>query len=190
MAAAVVAGWSTIPVHAERKAPGISAAARCLQGIDASPGGAVSMEEAMKTANAAKGRDLPDSDRRPETGRARRSAVQLAMRYVARLGAAVLLAVMVTACAFTDGRRDGWTIKEETFKQIVPGKSTRADIEQLFGKPHRTLVYPFNQQEGWEYPYAGPGIVNTLIVVFESEDPASRVKTSMTQVMYSAGRRR
>ena len=87
--------------------------------------------------------------------------------------AVVLAAIAVMACAGQPGVRDWMTIHEESFARIVPGQSTKEDVEALLGRPVQTSRFPNLAEEVWDYKYAANTETKNLWVYF---DPAGTVK--------------
>jgi outer membrane protein assembly factor BamE (lipoprotein component of BamABCDE complex) len=74
---------------------------------------------------------------------------------------------------------------------IVKGKSTRADVVALLGKPHGAAVYPYIKNKGdsaalYSYAHAKGSVFNmkfynkTLVVSFDGNDVVSDVEFSST----------
>ena len=86
--------------------------------------------------------------------------------------ALVTIPALLAACANPAGVRDWNTIKEASFTQILPGRSTKADVEGLLGKPVDTWRFPALSQELWDYRYHEGGEPKILSVYF---NPAGSV---------------
>jgi outer membrane protein assembly factor BamE (lipoprotein component of BamABCDE complex) len=95
-----------------------------------------------------------------------------------RSAAAIVLSVIALAgCAGQPGVRDWMTIREESFKQIIPGQSTKQDVEALLGRPVQSWRYPNLAEEVWDYKYAANTETKALWVFF---DPSGTVKRYQT----------
>ena len=83
-----------------------------------------------------------------------------------RLGAAVLLALALSACATRLGRNF-----DDTYAtQIKPGETTKADIHKRLGRP--ALVNRTGDEDLWTYSYyEGSGVGHEFRRLFGSYDP-------------------
>jgi outer membrane protein assembly factor BamE (lipoprotein component of BamABCDE complex) len=67
----------------------------------------------------------------------------------------LLLAVVavLAGCATQEGVRPYWTLRESNFSGIKPQTTTKADVEQMVGRPMLTTVFPNLSEEVWDYRY-------------------------------------
>jgi outer membrane protein assembly factor BamE (lipoprotein component of BamABCDE complex) len=62
-------------------------------------------------------------------------------------------AAILAGCAWREGVRPWWTLREQNFAQITPVKSTKADVEIMVGKPLLTMVFHNLGEEVWDYRF-------------------------------------
>lgn len=62
-------------------------------------------------------------------------------------------AAVLAGCAAAEGIRPKWTLHESDFTSIKPETTTKADVENLVGKPIMAMVFPNLAEEVWDYRY-------------------------------------
>ena len=98
----------------------------------------------------------------------------------------MLVTLAVTGCAGQPGVRDWMSIHEESFTGIVPGTSTRKDVEALLGKPLRAWVFPRLTEEVWDYRYAERTETKNLWVYFGADGTVKRYEMILPR-LYQTG---
>jgi len=81
-------------------------------------------------------------------------------------------------------RSDAQVLTEDNIKRLVPGKTTRAEVRDLFGRPGD--VYVFGGSETWEWRFKPVGFAPEMLVVFFGKDG---VVSKYTRVMEVVGGR-
>ena len=86
--------------------------------------------------------------------------------HAARAGAAVLLAITLSACA----TRMGSDFNDSYAREIKPGETTKAEIRSRLGRPAYVSRGP--EEDVWTYAYyRGGGVGVTIRDWFRSPDP-------------------
>ncbi len=62
-------------------------------------------------------------------------------------------AAILAGCAWQQGVRPWWTLREQNFAPITPA-TTKADVEALVGKPLLTMVFRNLDEEVWDYRFS------------------------------------
>lgn len=75
-------------------------------------------------------------------------------------------------------------LTEDNIKRLVPGKTTRAEVRAMLGRPGD--VYVFDGSETWEWRFKPEGFAAETLVVFFGKDG---VVTKVTRVMDFIGGR-
>jgi len=66
---------------------------------------------------------------------------------------AAAAAAVLAGCAAPAGVRPLWTLSESNFTPIKAQTTTKADVEQLVGRPLVATVFPNLAEEVWDYRY-------------------------------------
>jgi outer membrane protein assembly factor BamE (lipoprotein component of BamABCDE complex) len=66
--------------------------------------------------------------------------------------AIVFAAALLAGCA-PGQERSWWTLNEQNFARITPGKTTKDDLQREAGKPLMTTVFARQGEEVWDYRY-------------------------------------
>jgi outer membrane protein assembly factor BamE (lipoprotein component of BamABCDE complex) len=96
-----------------------------------------------------------------------------AMNALLRFSALLLALVVLSGCGGMAGYK---TVKESDFAKLAPGKSTKADVQNLLGRP-ASETGGGGREEVWEYPYYANTESMLLWLFF---DPAGTLKTYRT----------
>ena len=106
-----------------------------------------------------------------QSGERKRERVTKMME-ATRSWAAVILAIVLTACATKVGR----DFDNTYVAQIKPGETTKTQVREKLGPP--PLVNKVGDDEVWTYAYyEGGGIVyNVSLVMFGTTDPPGKQK--------------
>lgn len=81
-------------------------------------------------------------------------------------------------------RSSAQVLTEDNIKRLVPGKTTRAEVRELLGRPGD--IYTFNDSETWEWRFKPEGFAPEMLVVFFGKDGTV---AKVTRVMESVGGR-
>lgn len=73
-------------------------------------------------------------------------------------------AVILAGCAWQQGVRPWWTLREQNFALIKPA-ANKADVEALVGKPLLTMEFRRQGEEVWDYRY-GDGVKRYIAHVY------------------------
>jgi outer membrane protein assembly factor BamE (lipoprotein component of BamABCDE complex) len=62
-------------------------------------------------------------------------------------------AALLAGCATHQQGRSWWTLNEQSFAGIAPGKTSKQDVERQLGTPLLATVFRNLDEEVWDYRY-------------------------------------
>jgi hypothetical protein len=76
--------------------------------------------------------------------------------------------LVVGGCATDHAGIPWWTLQETNFRQLQPGKTTKADVRTLFGSPINAVPFPRQGEEVWDYRFLDGSMIMLAWVYFDS----------------------
>jgi outer membrane protein assembly factor BamE (lipoprotein component of BamABCDE complex) len=72
-------------------------------------------------------------------------------------------------CAIDHAGKQWWALQETSFRQLQPGKTTKADVRTLFGSPINAVAFPRQGEEVWDYRFLNGSIIMLAWVYFDRD---------------------
>jgi outer membrane protein assembly factor BamE (lipoprotein component of BamABCDE complex) len=82
---------------------------------------------------------------------------------------ALTTAALVAGCATHGQSQSWWTLNEQSFAGIAPGKTSKDDVERMVGTPLMTMVFRNLDEEVWDYRYLKGTYVYDAEIHFDTQ---------------------
>ena len=76
---------------------------------------------------------------------------------------------LLGGCAADPAVKPWWTLREADFRQLQPGKTTKAEVRAALGRPVLEMTVPRLGEEVWDYRYLNTAMHMLVWVYFDTQ---------------------
>ena len=104
-------------------------------------------------------------------------------RLLKRVSTFAVWLCFLAGCAGDPAVKPWWTLREAVFRQLQPGRATKADVRTALGKADLETTFPRQGEEVWDYRYLD-GVMHMLAWVYFDAQGGYKYYTSQPDPAY------